>query len=238
LLGTETHPPPASSILVVDDEAQIRRTLRLVLRANGFGVAEADTGQAALEALASRPFDLLILDLVLPDIDGVEVCQSLRRWSRLPVIVLSAYGEEEMKIRALRAGADDFVSKPFSAAELLARIGSALRRAAWESGPPPIIRAGNGHVEIDLVRREVLCAGEKIHLTPIEYEVLAFLARNAGRVITHPHLLGSVLGPGYEDATGTLRVHIANLRKKLEVEPARPRIITTQSGIGYRLQAD
>jgi two-component system KDP operon response regulator KdpE len=236
LLGSK--PPSASNILVVDDDAQIRRALRLVLRANGFGVHEAETGQAALDALASRTFDLLILDLVLPDIDGVEVCQSMRRWSRMPVIVLSAYGEEQTKIRALRAGADDFVTKPFAAPELLARIGSALRRAAWEHEPPPIIRSQNGTIEIDVVRRQVLRAGDRIHLTPIEYEVLAFLARNAGRVITHPHLLTSVLGAGYQDANGTLRVHIANLRKKLEVEPARPRLITTESGIGYRLHAD
>jgi two-component system KDP operon response regulator KdpE len=196
------------------------------------------TGQAGLDALASRGFDLLILDLMLPDIDGVEVCQSLRRWSRLPVIVLSAHGEEEIKIRALRAGADDFVTKPFAAPELLARIGSALRRAAWENEPPPIIRADNGTIEIDVLRRQVLRAGDRVHLTPIEFAVLAFLARNAGRVITHAHLLSSVLGTGYADATGTLRVHIVNLRKKLEAEPARPRVITTESGIGYRLQAD
>jgi two-component system KDP operon response regulator KdpE len=238
LLGSQPRPATAACILVVDDDAQIRRALRLSLRANGFDVGEAESGQAALDALAQRAFDLIILDLVLPDLDGVEVCHSLRRWSRLPVIVLSAHGEEEMKIRALGAGADDFVTKPFAAPELLARIGSALRRAAWESEPPPVIRAGNGAIEIDVVHRQVLRAGQQIHLTPIEYEVLAFLARNAGRVITHPHLLASVLGPGYEDATGTLRVHIANLRKKLEVEPARPRIITTESGIGYRLKAD
>jgi two-component system KDP operon response regulator KdpE len=238
LLGTETSLPAPSRVLVVDDEAQIRRALRVVLRANGFGVAEAETGQAALDALASRAFDLLILDLVLPDIDGVEVCHSLRRWSHVPVIVLSAYGEEDTKVRALRAGADDFVTKPFHAAELVARMGSALRRAAWQTEPPPIIRADNGTIEIDVVRRQVLRAGDRVHLTPIEYEVLVFLARNAGRVITHAHLLTSVLGAGYDDATGTLRVHIANLRKKLELEPARPRIITTESGIGYRLLAD
>jgi two-component system KDP operon response regulator KdpE len=238
LLGSQPNPPSPSSILVVDDEAQLRRALRLVLRANGFCVAEAETGQAALDALASRRFELIILDLVLPDIDGVEVCQSLRRWSRLPVIVLSAHGEEEMKVRALGAGADDFVTKPFAAAELVARISSALRRSAWENEPPPIIRAGNGTIQIDVVRRQVLRAGERIHLTPIEYDVLAFLARNAGRVITYPHLLTSTLGPGYADASGALRVHIANLRKKLEAEPARPRIITTEAGIGYRLETD
>jgi two-component system KDP operon response regulator KdpE len=238
LLGLQSDPPGPSRVLVVDDEAQLRRAVRLVLRANGFWVAEAETGQAGLDALARRNFDLLILDLVLPDIDGVEVCHSLRRWSRVPVIVLSAYGAEQTKIRALRAGADDFVTKPFHAAELLARMGSVLRRAAWQTEPPPIIRADSGTVEIDVVRRQVLRAGDRVHLTPIEYEVLVFLARNAGRVVSHAHLLTAVLGAGYDDATGTLRVHIANLRKKLELEPARPRIITTESGIGYRLLAD
>jgi two-component system KDP operon response regulator KdpE len=228
----------SSSILVVDDEPQLRRALRLVLRANGFGVDEVATGQGALDALAGRDFDLLILDLVLPDIDGVEVCNSLRRWSRLPVIVLSAHGDEEMKIRALGAGADDYVTKPFSTPELLARITSALRRAGWETAPPPIVHAGKGTLEIHLVTRQVLRQGARVHLTRIEYEILAFLARNAGRVITHSHLLTSVLGPGYADASGALRVHVLNLRRKLELDPARPRIITTEPGVGYRLVAD
>ncbi|MDQ3811563.1 MAG: response regulator transcription factor [Chloroflexota bacterium] len=224
-------------MLVVDDEPQIRRALRLVLRANGYQVAEVAGGEAALDALVGEPFDLMILDLALPDLDGVEVCRRVREWSRLPVIVLSAHGDEEMKVRALDHGADDYVTKPFSAPELLARMRSALRRASVDTAPPqPVIRAGD--VEVDLVRRQVARSGREVHLTPTEYDLLRVLAGQAGRVITHGHLLRSVMGRGYEDATGTLRVHMASLRKKLEADPARPRLIVTEPGIGYRLYAD
>jgi two-component system KDP operon response regulator KdpE len=229
-------------VLVVDDEPQIRRALRLVLRANGYDVAEVGTGEGALDALVMQPFDLMILDLMLPDLDGVEVCRRLREWSRLPVVVLSAHGEEEVKVRALDEGADDYVTKPFSAAELLARMRSAMRRAsAADEGSPnaePMVHAGSGEVEIDLARRVVTRAGQEVHLTPTEYDLLRVLAKEIGRVITHGHLLRSVMGRGYEDATGTLRVHIASLRKKLEANPARPRIIVTEPGIGYRLHVD
>ena len=224
-------------VLVVDDEPQIRRALRLVLRANGYQVAEVAGGEAALDALVSESFDLMILDLVLPDVDGVEVCRRVREWSRLPVVVLSALGDEEVKVRALDQGADDYVTKPFSAPELLARMRSALRRASVDTAPSePVIRADE--VEIDLARRLVTRAGREVHLTPTEYDLLRVLARQAGRVITHGHLLRSVMGRGYEDATGTLRVHMASLRKKLEADPARPRLIVTEPGIGYRLYAD
>ena len=226
-------------VLVVDDEPQIRRALRLVLRANGYEVAEVGTGEGALDALVIQPFDLMILDLMLPDVDGVEVCRRLREWSRLPVVVLSARGEEEVKVRALDQGADDYVTKPFSAPELLARMRSAMRRAAVNTAPSePIVRTGGGDVEIDLVRRHVTRGGQEVHLTPTEYELLRVLSNEVGRVITHGNLLRSVMGRGYEDATGTLRVHIASLRKKLEANPARPRIIVTEPGIGYRLQVD
>ncbi|MEA2639399.1 MAG: two-component system, OmpR family, operon response regulator KdpE [Chloroflexota bacterium] len=226
-------------VLVVDDEPQIRRALRLVLRANGCTVTDVATGEAALDAMATQPFDLVILDLVLPDIDGVEVCRRLREWSRLPVIVLSVHGEEQIKIRALNEGADDYVTKPFSAPELLARMGSTLRRASWEAAPAePVVYADDGAVEIDLARRLVSRDMQEVHLTPIEFELLSFLTRHAGRVITHGHLLRSALGPSYDGATGTLRVHIASLRKKLEADPAHPRIIVTEPGIGYRLRAD
>ena len=227
------------NVLVVDDEPQIRRALRVVLRANGYEVTDVADGETALDAVAADGFDLVILDLVLPDIEGVEVCSRLREWSRVPVIVLSALGDEQMKVRALNAGADDYVTKPFSAPELLARMGSALRRSSWEQAPvEPLIRMADGEVEIDLSRRLVFRGGREVHLTPIEYELFSFLARHNGRVITHAHILRSVLGVGYEDATGTLRVHIASLRKKLEANPARPRIILTEPGVGYRLQAD
>ena len=223
-------------VMVVDDDEHIRRTLRVVLSANGYHVSLADCGQAALDSLSADGVQLLILDLVLPDISGVEVCQSVRTWSRLPIIVLSAIGDEQMKVNALRAGADDYVTKPFGLPELLARIDSTLRRVAWESAPPPVIRADGELLLVDLVQRQVSRDGKAVHLTPIEFDLLAFLARNAGRVITREHLLRAVLGPTYEDARGTLRVHMTNLRKKIEADPSRPRVIITEPGVGYRFQ--
>jgi two-component system KDP operon response regulator KdpE len=224
-------------VLVVDDEPQIRRALRLVLRANGYEVAEVPAGEAALDALATTPYDLMILDLVLPDVDGVEVCRRVREWSEMPVLILSAHGEEEIKVRALDEGADDFVTKPFSAPELLARMRRALRRAAVGATPTqPAFTIGE--VEVDLSRRRVLRSGDEVHLTPTEYELLRVLVQDGGRVITHGHLLRSVMGRGYEDAVGALRVHIAGLRKKLESDPSRPRIIKTEPGVGYRVDVD
>jgi two-component system KDP operon response regulator KdpE len=227
-----------SRVLVVDDEAPIRRALRLVLGANGFAVTDVENGQQALDTLGREAFDVLILDLVLPDIGGVDVCARLRTWSRMPVIVLSALSEEAIKVEALHAGADDYVTKPFSAAELLARIESTLRRGAWASEPFPVFHAGQGSLVIDLQQRTVLRAGEPVHLTPLEYQIVAFLARNAGRVITHEQLLRAVMGVGYEDATGALRVHILNLRRKLELVAARPQVILTEPGVGYRMRVD
>ena len=224
-------------VLVVDDEPQIRRALRLVLRANGYDVSETESGEGALDALAVHTFDLMILDLVLPDVEGVEVCKRVREWSNLPVVVLSAHGDEEIKVRALDEGADDYVTKPFSAPELLARMRSAMRRAASaQPAADAVLHAGD--VDIDLARRAVMRDGKEVHLTPTEYDLLRVLAKDVGRVITHGYLLRSVMGRGYEDATGTLRVHIASLRKKLEVNPARPTIILTEPGIGYRLNVD
>jgi two-component system KDP operon response regulator KdpE len=228
---------PPLRVLVVDDEPQIRRALRVALRANGYDVAEAETGEEALDALAARPPDVVILDLGLPDVDGVEVCRRLREWSQLPVIVLSAHGDDEAKVRALDEGADDYVTKPFSVPELLARMREALRHAAVaaDSGDQ-VIRAGD--VQIDLARRVVTRAGDEVHLTPTEYSILRFLSQHAGRVITHGHLLRAALGPGYEDSTGTLRVYVAGLRKKLENDPSQPRLLITEPGVGYRLRAD
>ena len=224
-------------VLVVDDEPQIRRALRLVLRANGYQVTEVAAGEAALDAVATAEFDLMILDLMLPDVDGVEVCHRIREWSQLPVVVLSAHGEEDIKVRALDEGADDFVTKPFSAPELLARMRSALRRASVAISPSePHVRIAD--VEIDLVRRRVLRGGQEVHLTPTEYDLLRVLIQQAGRVITHGYLLRSVMGRGYEDATGSLRVHVASLRKKLEADPSRPKVIKTEPGIGYRVDVD
>jgi two-component system, OmpR family, KDP operon response regulator KdpE len=227
-------------VLIVDDEPQIRRALRLVLRANGYEVAEVGNGEAALDALVSEPFDLMILDLMLPDVDGVEVCRRVREWSQLPVVVLSALGEEQVKVRALDQGADDYITKPFSAPELLARMRSALRRASAETNqsPEPVLTAADGQITIDLARRLVWREGKEVHLTPTEYSLLRFLALQTGRVLTHGQLLRSVMGPGYEDATGALRVHIASLRKKLEPDPGHPHVIVTEPGIGYRLRVD
>jgi two-component system KDP operon response regulator KdpE len=224
-------------VLVVDDEPQIRRSLRVALRANGYDVEEAATGEAALEQAATRPPALVILDLSLPDLDGVEVCRRLREWTQLPIIILSANGEDEAKVRALDEGADDYVTKPFSVPELLARMRVAVRRAARATDTPTVvIRAGE--VEIDLSRRLVLRLGEEVHLTPTEYGVLRYLAEHAGRVVTHGQLLRTVMGPGYEDAVGSLRVYVASLRKKLEADPGTPHIITTEPGVGYRFRAD
>ena len=224
-------------VLVVDDEPQIRRALRVALRANGYAVEEVENGEQALDAVAARPPDLVILDLGLPDLDGVEVCRRLREWTRLPVLVLSAHGDDEAKVRALDEGADDYVTKPFSVPELLARMRVALRHAALstESGEH-VLRSGE--VEIDLARRIVTRGGQEVHLTPTEYGLLRFLAQHAGRLITLEHLLRSVLGVGYDDSTGTLRVYIAGLRKKLEADPAHPQLVITEPGVGYRLRAE
>jgi two-component system KDP operon response regulator KdpE len=224
-------------VLVVDDELQIRRSLRVTLRTNGYDVDEAASGDAALDSVAVRPPELIILDLGLPDVDGVEVTRRLRDWTRVPIIVLSAMGDDDAKVRALDAGADDYVTKPFSVPELLARMRVALRRRATgvESGSQ-LVRAED--VEIDLARRIVTRAGTEVHLTPTEYGLVRFLAQNAGRVVTHGQLLRSVLGNGYEDAIGSLRVYIASLRKKLELDPSEPRVIVTEPGVGYRLKAE
>jgi two-component system KDP operon response regulator KdpE len=224
-------------VLVVDDEPQIRRALRVALRANGYEVAEAETGAEAIDTVALQPPDLVILDLALPDLDGIEICRRLREWTQLPIIVLSAHGDDQAKVRALDEGADDFVTKPFSTPELLARMRRALRRAAIAAAStPPVLTIGE--VEVDLLRRRVLRAGQEVHLTPTEYELLRVLVQEPGRVMTHGHLLRSVMGRGYEDANGALRVHVASLRKKLEADPSRPRIIKTEAGIGYRADVD
>jgi two-component system KDP operon response regulator KdpE len=224
-------------VLVVDDEQQIRRSLRVTLRTNGYDVDEAATGEAALDSVAVRTPELIILDLGLPDIEGVEVTRRLREWTRLPIIILSAMGEDEAKVRALDAGADDYVTKPFSVPELLARMRVALRRGALGAEAGNRVLRFEG-VEIDLARRIVTRDGTEVHLTPTEYGLVRFLAQNAGRVVTHGQLLRSVFGNGYEDAISSLRVFIASLRKKLEVDPGEPRLIVTEPGVGYRLKAE
>jgi two-component system KDP operon response regulator KdpE len=222
-------------VLVVDDEPQILRGLKVVLRSAGFQVAQAASKREALDAVAVRPPDVMILDLVLPDGSGVEVCEEVRRWSALPIIVLSAVGDEREKVRALDAGADDYVTKPFGTDELTARIRAALRRRDVGDGGAgePIVRVGA--VEIDLAARRVMRDGADVHLTPIEFDLLRVLAVHRGKLVTHRALLREVWGPGYADETHYLRVHVAHIRRKLERDPARPEIILTDAGVGYRL---
>ena len=224
-------------MLVVDDEPQIRRSLRVTLRANGYDVDEAATGEAALDLASVNPPLLVILDLSLPDSNGIEVTRRLREWTQVPIVILSVRGDDDAKVRALDAGADDYLTKPFSVPELLARMRVALRHGAAsadESGGLVV----SGDVSIDLARRVVRRSGSEVHLTPTEYGLLRFLAQHAERVVTHGQLLRSVLGPGYEDAIGNLRVYITNLRKKLESDPGEPRLIVTEPGVGYRFKLE
>ena len=223
----------ATRVLVCDDEAQILRALRVILRDAGFEAVTAATGEEALDLAAVKPPAAAILDLMLPDIDGVEVTKRLREWSEMPIIVLSAVGEEDAKVQALAAGADDYVTKPFGPPELVARLEAALRRAKPEASEPMI--AADGLV-IDLAARTVRRDGEEVHLTPTEFELLRTLAQNRGRLMTHGALLGEVWGPAYEDDFQVLRAHIANLRRK--IEPAEgPVYIRTDPGVGYRFAA-
>ncbi|HEX2503646.1 MAG TPA: response regulator [Miltoncostaeaceae bacterium] len=225
----------AERVLVVDDEPQVLRGITAALRAAGYQVSGAETAAGALEAAALRPPDAVVLDLRLPDGSGVDVCRRLREWSQAPVVVVSAVDEEDEKIAALDAGADDYVTKPYAVGELLARLRAALRRAAAPVGEPPAVRFGD--VEVDLARREVARGGEPVHLTPHEYRLLAELAGHPGRVLTHRALLSAVWGPEYGSETHYLRVYMANLRRKLEEDPARPRHLITETGVGYRLRA-
>jgi two-component system KDP operon response regulator KdpE len=223
----------AGRILVCDDEPQILRALRVILREADFEVVPASTAQEALDAAAVQPPDAAILDLLLPDGDGIEVTRSIREWSEMPILVLSAVGEEAEKIRALDAGADDYVTKPFAPGELLARLRAALRRAGRSEDPEVTVDG----LTVDLAAHSVARDGEEIHLTPKEFELLRVLVRNRGRLMTHRALLKEVWGVAYQEDTQVLRVHIANLRRKLEPEPASPRYIRTDPGIGYRFAA-
>jgi two-component system KDP operon response regulator KdpE len=220
-------------VLVCDDEPQILRALRVILRDAGFEVVTAQTAQEALDIAVLRAPNAAIIDLILPDGDGIDVCRSIREWSEMPILVLSAVGEEGEKIRALDAGADDYVTKPFAPGELIARLNAALRRAGPAEEP---VLSVDG-LELDLARRLVSRGGAEIHLTPKEFELLRVLARNRGRLMTHRVLLGEVWGHAYEEDTHTLRVHIANLRRKIEPDPAAPRYIRTDPGVGYRFAA-
>ena len=227
--------PDRPVALVIDDEVQIRRLLRVSLEGSGYRVVDAGSGQEGLiQAAQCRP-DVVILDLGLPDLDGVAVLQRLREWSGVPVVVLSVRDREEEKVQALDCGADDYVTKPFSTAELLARLRAAQRRAR----PTPdvaVFRAGE--IEMDLVARVVRVKGCEVRLTATEYALLRVLVQHAGRVLTHRHLLREVWGPNAVEQTHYLRVYVAHLREKLEAEPSRPRLIVTDPGIGYRFVGD
>jgi two-component system, OmpR family, KDP operon response regulator KdpE len=222
----------APRVLVVDDESQILRALKVVLREAGFETVGAETASQALDLAAVRPPDAAIVDLVLPDADGVEVTRTLREWSEMPILVLSAVGEEEQKVRALEAGADDYITKPFGARELVARLQATLRRAGRAEEEPTIRVQG---LEVDLGARVVRRDSKPVHLTPIEFELLRVLVRNRGRLMTHRKLLAEVWGPEYVDDIQPLRTHIARLRAKIEPEgEAGPRYIVTDPGVGYR----
>jgi|SRR5436305_11803282 len=222
-----------SRVLVVDDEPQIVRGLKIILRSAGYEVESAETKSHALALLASRPPDVLVLDLVLPDGGGVEVCEEVRGWSRLPILVLSAVGDEREKVRALDAGADDYITKPFGTDELLARLRAVLRRSLQAGGNPSV---EIGDITIDLADRRVSRGEEEVHLTPIEFELLRVLAQHLGRLVTHRQLLREVWGPEYGRETHYLRVHVAHIRAKLEDDASRPQLLVTEPGVGYRLR--
>jgi two-component system KDP operon response regulator KdpE len=222
-----------SRILVVDDEPQIQRFLKPSLSAAGYEVIEADTGAAALKAVATQAPDLVILDLGLPDMDGKDVIASLRGWSDIPIVILSARDRESEKIAALDLGADDYVEKPFSIGELTARIRTALRHRGRRDAIPTIMEVDG--LTIDPVRRLVGRGGETLHLTPKEYDLLLLLARHAGRVVTHRTLLTTVWGPAHGDDLHYLRVFIGQLRQKIERDPTKPTIVRTEPGVGYRM---
>jgi len=221
-------------VLVVDDEPQIRKALGINLRARGYGVELAATGEEGLQLAAERPVDLALIDLGLPGIDGIEVVRGIRGWSDLPVIVLSVRESEQDKVQALDAGADDYVTKPFGMGELLARIRAVTRRSAGRDGEAAVLVAGE--LVIDLAARTVSAAGRPVSLTPIEWRLLEALARHPGKLVTQRQLLQQVWGPAYERETNYLRVHFANIRRKLEPVPAQPRHVITEPGIGYRFQ--
>lgn len=230
----DTSPPPPASILVIDDESPIQHFLRVSLEAQGYQVVEAATGKRGLIEAASRTPDLIILDLGLPDMDGIEVTRQLREWSKAPIIVVSARGKEQDKIAALDAGADDYLTKPFGVGELMARVRVALRHAASSSDSgQPTFEIGDLHV--DLSRREVTAAGRSVHLTPNEFKLLAVLVKHAGKVLTHRQLLKEVWGPGSGNETHYLRVYMNQLRQKIEADPAQPKYLLTEPGVGYRL---
>ncbi len=220
-------------VLVVDDERAIRRFLHAALNAQGYAVFEAASGKEALNAVITDKPDMIILDLGLPDIDGVEITRQLREWTHIPILILSVREEENEKIAALDAGADDYLTKPFSTGELLARMRVANRHSL-QADSQPVFEEGD--LKIDLSRRQVMQAGKEVSLTPTEYNLLRLLVQNAGKVLTHRQLLRQIWGNAYEAEAHLLRVNMSNLRRKIEPDPLRPRYIITEPGVGYRLR--
>ena len=229
---------PEPVVVLIEDEPQIRRFLRATLTGQGYRLFEATTGADGLVEVGSRQPDVVIIDLGLPDIDGIDVIRRLREWTAVPIIVLSARGQERDKVTALDVGADDYVSKPFGADELLARIRVALRHTAGASHEGDDATFQVGELRIDLLRRQVFVGDREVRLTPIEYKLLAALVRHAGKVVTHAQLLRDVWGPTHTDQAHYVRVYLAHLRHKLETEPARPRYLLTEPGVGYRLATE
>ncbi len=225
--------PP--SVVVVEDEKQIRRFVRSALEAEGCRVFEAESGKQGLVEAGTRKPDLIVLDLGLPDLDGVEFIRDLRGWSAVPILILSARSTENDKIVALDAGADDYLTKPFGVGELLARVRALLRRQGKNSEGSPVVAFGD--IQADLSKRVVTRSGEPIHLTQIEYRLLALLMANPGKVLTHRHLLREVWGPSFVESNHYLRIYVGHLRQKLEADPAQPKHILTETGVGYRFQS-
>ena len=225
-------------VLLVEDEESMRRFLRPALSAQGYQVIEATTGAEALRLAASHNPELVVLDLGLPDVDGLEVTRRLREWTRVPILIISARGQEPDKVQALDAGADDYLTKPFGLQELLARIRVSLRHAAGQGQGPGDTSFTAGPLHVDLGKRRVLIEDREIRLTPLEYKLLLTLVRHAGKVLTHQQLLKEVWGPGRAGQTQYLHVYMGHLRSKLEANPARPKLLITEPGVGYRLSAD
>jgi two-component system, OmpR family, KDP operon response regulator KdpE len=229
---------PDPIVVLIEDEPQIRRFLRATLTGQGYRLFEAPTGADGIIEVGSRQPDVVIIDLGLPDMDGIDVIRRLREWTAVPIIVLSARGQERDKVTALDAGADDYVSKPFGASELLARIRVSLRHAAGASHEADEAAFRVGELQVDLLRRHVAVGPAEVRLTPTEYKLLTTLIRHAGKVVTHQQLLREVWGPAHTDQAHYVRIYMAHLRHKLEAEPARPRYLLTEPGVGYRLAVD
>jgi len=241
-MSANAHDMPSDAstpirVLVVDDEPQILRALRIALRGHGYAVQTAQDGEEALDRLATHPPDAVILDLMMPGKSGFDVVREVRAWSQVPIIIVSARGAERDKVEALDLGANDYLTKPFGVDELLARLRVALRYRS-QAASTPTITAARGEIVIDLARRTVARGGETVHLTPTEWRLLAELARDAGKVLTQRTLLRTVWGPRFAEESQYLRVYINQLRRKLEADPARPHIVLTEPGVGYRFIAD